>query len=241
MPRIELLNNINHKNLRINTAKKKEFGDSVAGAVIYPFEFSAVHKEYPILFQKDENTGEFQAIAFFGFEENENLFLDDDWEANYIPAVIRREPFFIGFQQESGSSEPTMVVHVDMNSPRISTDGTGQPVFLDNGGNTDYLNEVRETLVHMHNGIASSKQMMAQFLDLDLIERVTLDITFRNEAKFKTDMFYTINKEKLFGLNESAVAAMHKSGLLQLAYMAIDSLSNIKTLIKRKEARLSRS
>lgn len=241
MPRIELLNNINHKNLRINTAKKKEFGDSVAGAVIYPFEFSAVHKEYPILFQKDENTGEFQVIAFFGFEENENLFLDDDWEANYIPAVIRREPFFIGFQQESGSSEPTMVVHVDMNSPRISTDGTGQPVFLDNGGNTDYLNEVRETLVHMHNGIASSKQMMAQFLDLDLIERVTLDITFRNEAKFKTDMFYTINKEKLFGLNESAVAAMHKSGLLQLAYMAIDSLSNIKTLIKRKEARLSRS
>lgn len=239
MSRTELLNNIKHKDLRINTDKKKEFGDSVAGSIIYPFEFSAAHKEYPIFFQKSEDTGEFQAVAFFGFEESENLFLNDRWDANYIPALFRREPFLIGFQHDVGSTEPTMVVHVDLDSPRISTDGTGRSVFLENGGNSEYLEEIRETLVQIHNGVESNKRMMSAFLELDLIEKFTLDVTFRNETKFKTGMFYTINKERLFGLNESAVVHMHRSGLLQLAYMAIDSLSNIRYLIKRKEAKFA--
>lgn len=239
MSRTELLNNIKHKDLRINTAKKKEFGDSVAGSIIYPFEFSAAHKEYPIFFQKSQDTGEFQAIAFFGFEENENLFLNDRWDANYIPALFRREPFLIGFQHDAGSAEPTMVVHVDMDSPRISVDSTGRAVFLEGGGNSEYLDEIRETLVQIHRGVEANKRMMSAFLELDLIERFTLDVAFRNETKFRTDMFYTINKERLFGLSESAVAHMHKSGLLQLAYMAIDSLSNIKYLINRKEAKLT--
>lgn len=239
MSKTELLNNIKHKELRVNADPKKEFGDSVAGSIIYPFEFSAVHKEYPIFFQKSQDTGEFQAVAFFGFEENENLFLGECWEANYIPALFRREPFLIGFQQEAGAAEPNMVVHVDLDSPRISTDDTGKAVFLEGGGNSPYLDEVRETLLQIHTGVEANKRMMAAFLDLDLIERFTLDVTFSNEKKLKTDMFYTINREKLFALSGATVESMHKSGLLQLAYMAIDSLSNIKTLIKRKEARLA--
>lgn len=239
MARTELLNNIQHKDLRVNTDHKREFGDSVAGSIIYPFEFSAAHKEYPIFFQKSPETGEFEAIAFFGFEENENLFLGDHWNANYIPALFRREPFLIGFQQEPGAAEPAMMVLVDMDSPRISTDGAGQVLFLENGGNSPYLDEIRETLYQIHMSVEANKRMMSAFLDLDLIERFTLDVTFSNGKKLKTDMFYTISREKLFALNGASVERMHKSGLLQLAYMALDSLSNIKALIKRKEARIA--
>lgn len=239
MSNIELLNNVKHKDLRVCVTKRREFGDSVAGSVVYPFEFSSIHKEYPIFLQKHDETGAFQAVAFFGFEENENLFLEDDWQANYIPALIRREPFLIGFQREPGAEEPMMVVHVNMDSPRISVDGTGEAVFLEGGGNSEYLEDIKDTLMQIHKGVEANKAMMSTFLDLELIERITLDIKFRGDVNFKTDIFYTISKSRLLNLSEPIVASMHKSGLLQLAYMMIDSLSNLKTLIKKKEFRLA--
>lgn len=232
MAKHEMLNNIAHSNLKVITKKSAAYGDDVGGALIFPGEFVDAQRDYPIFFQKDAQTGEFQAVAIFGFKKNENLFLDEQgWHANYIPAVIAREPFLIGFQREQDGGGASPVIHVDMDSPRISQGGEGEAVFLEHGGNSPYIENVSRILMSIHDGLAESKAMFAAFLALDLIEPFVLDIEFNNGTKYQASAYYTINQEKFFALEDSAVGQLHKAGYLHFAYMVLASLGNIRKLI----------
>ncbi len=231
MSKHEMLNNIAHKNLKVITKKSAIYGDNVGGCLIFPSEFTDVQREYPIFFQKDANTGEFQAVAIFGFGQNQNLFLNEHgWQAKYIPAVMEREPFLIGFQQEQGGAETTPVIHVDMNNPRVSWT-EGELVFLEHGGNSPYIENISRILMSIHDGLAVSKEMFAAFLALDLIEPFVLDIEFNNSVKYQSSAYYTINQERFFSLDEASLARLHKLGYLHFAYMVLASLGNIRKLI----------
>lgn len=237
MPKHEMLNNIDHQGLKVITKKSKELGDDVAGCLVYPTEFIDVHKEYPIYFQKDSETGEFQAVALFGFQSNQNLFLDNSssgWDAYYIPALIRREPFLIGFQPGKEVDEQTPKVMIDMESPRISKGQDGEPLFREGGGNSPLLEETTKLLRLIHDGMVASKNMFAALSALELIEPFTLDIKFDDGTPLKVTNYYTINQEKLYSLDDQAVANLHRTGHLQLAYLVLASLGNVRRLIERR-------
>ena len=242
MAKHELLNNVHHKDLRIVTKKKAEYGDNVNGSLILPAEFIDASKEYPIYFQKNAETGAFQVVVIFGFKQDENLFLGENgWEGEYIPALIRREPFLIGFQTEKGTEKKTPMIHIDMDSPRISRDGQGERVFLENGGNSPYLEEISKLLSMINDGIPASKAMIDVFLKYELIEQFTLDITFNDGTQYKTNSFYTIHQEKLLALDDATIGQLHRGGYLQLAYIVLESLRNIKRLISRQNERIATS
>ena len=230
-----ILNNVDHKDLRIIVKKSEKYGDNVAGSVIFPTEFVEAHKEYPIYFQKDPDNGEFQSIALFGFDHGENLFLDDSatgWAGRYIPALMKREPFLIGFNRDVDSEQSKVML--DATSPRISQGKEGEPIFLPNGGNSALLEDVMRALMLAHEGFSASKQMFKVFLDLELIEPLALDIHFENGEHFTSSNYYTINQERLYSLSEGVLARLHQSGYLQLAYLALFSLGNIKYLIEKR-------
>ena len=239
MAKHELLNNITHKNLKIITEKSARYGDNVAGALILPEEFTAVQREYPIVFQKDAQSGEFQAVALFGFQENENLFLDaNGWNANYIPAIMEREPFLIGFQASQDSPEGRApVIHVDMENPRISASDEGQPVFLEQGGNTPYIEKIGKILELIHQGLAVSQDMFKAFLAAELIEPLTLEVEFNNGDLLKITDYYTINQERLFTLDDAFLGKLHRAGYLNYAFLVVASLGNVRKLVNLKEAR----
>jgi hypothetical protein len=77
MSRTVLLDNVNHKNLRVIARRAAEYGDNVNQVQTFPTEFGDVQRDYPIFFPKDSKSGEFQAIALLGLDRNENLFLDE--------------------------------------------------------------------------------------------------------------------------------------------------------------------
>ena len=232
MSKFQMLNNIAHKDLRIITEKSAKYGDSVNGCLVFPEEFARIQKEYPIFFQKDGETGEFEAVAIFGFAQSENLFLEgNSWNANYIPALMLREPFLIGFQKNQDSGDLQPVIHVDMEHARISKGAEGEQVFLEHGGNSSYIDDVSKTLMLIHEGIDMSKDMFSAFLSMDLIESFVLNIEFTNKTRYTSESYYTINQEKLFSLDESAVSKLHKAGYLYYAYSVISSLGNIEKLI----------
>lgn len=237
-----LLDNVTHKDLRIITEKSEKFGDNIGSTQTFPTEFSYVQNEYPIFFRKDSNTGEFQSVVMFGFEKNENLFLDDNgWHADYIPLSVSRQPFLIGFQNQSenGTQQQTPVIHIDMDSPRISQT-SGEAVFLEHGGNTPYLEQVCRMMDALHTGINVEKAMFEAYLELDLIEPFTLDVQLNDSSKHQLLGYYTINQEKLNTLSSENIGKLHSTGLLQPAFMAISSLNKIQGLINRKNHRLSR-
>lgn len=235
MAKHALLNNVVHKDLRIITTRSVSYGDDVGGTLVFPEEFMSVQREYPIFFQKDSETGDFQAVALFGFTHNENLFLSESgWDAKYIPALMVREPFLIGFQTANQAAEPTPVIYVDMESPRIANAQQGEPVFLPQGGNTAYIDNVAKNLMLIHEGVANSKAMFEAFLALELIESCSLDIEFSNGETFKSTHYYTLNQENFYALADENLIKLHQCGYLHYAYMVIASLGNLPALIARR-------
>jgi len=238
-----MLNNVTHKNLRVITRHSADYGDNVGSVVTFPTEYGDVQREYPILFRKDGATGEFLSVALLGFEKNENLFLDETgWNASYIPGIVARGPFLIGFQEREAGGEVRRdpVIHVDMDNPRVS-ETEGEPVFLENGGNSRYIERIATILNGIHDGMAASKAMFAAFTAMELIEPVQLEIQMSPEERHHLQGYYTINEEKLAGLDGDSLARLNQAAFLQGAFLVVASHSNVKKLIDLKHQRRRRN
>ena len=244
MQEIEILNNVSHEELRVNPSFSKELGDGITGTLTYITEFSEVQKEYPILCRKHPENGEYQATVFFGFENNENLFLVDPdpsrqknigWNANYVPAVMARGPFSIGLRRamDAGADTPEPLVRVDTNHPKVSKD-LGENLFLENGGNSPYLNHISRMLEVINDGVPLTQRMFECLVKYDLLTPITLDIEFNNNVKLKISNYETINLEKLARLNGAALEELSQKGFFQSSYFIAASLSNFKKLIEWK-------
>jgi hypothetical protein len=238
----QLLDNVTHKDLRVRLKYGAAFGDNVGTVLAFPTEFADLQREYPILFRRDTN-GEYFAVALLGFAGDENLYLDGDrWDAFYLPGIVGRGPFMIGFQerQEGGETQRQAVIHVDMDHPRVSQT-EGERVFLDQGGYSPYLQRVTRVLDGLHEGYAVTKSMFAAFNELGLIAPVELEVKLTGQEPLNLRGFYSIDREKLAELPPEALQKMNRSGLLQGAYLILASQTNLEKLIERKIRKLAQA
>jgi hypothetical protein len=235
-----LLNNVDHKDLKVITTRSADYGDNMQCAITFSWEFRSIQAHYPIFFTKNAATGGFTAVAMFGFEEKENLFLSDrGWDASYVPLTIRREPFLIGFQQSEagGGAEREPVIHVDIDSPRVS-DSEGEAVFLAHGGISPYLDETNSVLNTINEGYPVHELFIEELVKHDLLESFALDIKLNDGSQNRMMGFFTINEDALIELDGDALGGLNEKGFLLPIYMALGSLSNIRDLIDRKNALL---
>jgi len=222
-----LLNNIDHKDLRVITTRSAAYGDDVKFALTFPAEFRNVQACYPIVFQKMVD-GEFQSIALFGFQDKENLFLGPvGWDASYVPLTVERQPFLIGFRDR----EP--LVHIDLASPRVCRT-EGEPLFRDYGGSTDFLERMSSVLLTIHQGLEAAPAFVDALLRHDLLESFVLDVELNDGSQHRLTGFYTINEDRLGALDAGALERMHKAGYLQAIYMALASQSHFRDLIEHR-------
>jgi len=220
--------------LKVITRQSAGFGDLVTSIQTFPTEYRDVIAEYPILIRKSPSTGEYESIALFGFEKGENLFLDDQgWHGSFIPSLISRGPFLIGFNGSPGGEKTNPMIHIDMDSPRLS-ESEGEAIFLEHGGNSPYLESINFALGRIHAGIEIAKHMFEEFDKLGLIEPFSLRIRLADGSNSELAGFYTIHEEKLNALPGDVAANLHKQGYLFPAYLIISSLVNVKKLVDKK-------
>ncbi len=222
-----LLNNIDHKDLRVITTRSAAYGDDVKFALTFPAEFRNIQAHYPIVFHKTAD-GKFQSIALFGFQDKENLFLGPNgWDAPYVPLTVERQPFLIGFRDR----EP--LVHIDVASPRLSR-SEGEALFREYGGSSDFLERMSSVLLTIHQGLEAAPAFFDALLQYDLLESFVLDVELDDRSQHRLTGFYTIDEERLGKLDAAALERMHKAGYLQAIYMALASLSHFRDLIERR-------
>jgi hypothetical protein len=204
--------------------------------MVVPTEFAHLQREYPIFFRKDPNSGEFSSVVLLGFQKDENLFLDDQgWHADYVPGVVARGPFFIGFQQRDvgGRLETSAIIHVDLEHPRISK-ADGEPLFTPEGGNSRHLDRVADMLNGISQGLEMTKPMFEALSAAELIEPVQLEIKVNSEEQYNLTGLHTIAREKLAKLDADTLFKLHRAGYLQAAFLVISSLGNVQRLIDLK-------
>jgi hypothetical protein len=231
MARHVLLNNVDHKDLRVDTTRSAALGDDQMFALTFPAEFRNVQACYPIVFHKGAN-GCFQPVALFGFREGQNLFLEGPgWDAEYIPMSVERQPFLIG-RDAAGDA----VIHIDLDSPRVARGG-GEALFREHGGTTDYLEHVSSVLQALHEGIATIPPFIDALLHNSLLESFVFDVSVDDGEQRRLAGFYTVHEERLRALDGAALSSLHRAGHLEAAFMAVASLSNLRRLVDRLRRR----
>lgn len=237
MKNFQPLNVEQHMDLGYAEKFGAEYGHQVGAVMILPNEFAKAQREYTILFRKDSETGQFFPVVLLGFEEQENLFLDESstWCARYIPLAVRQGPFLIGLQQQG--AEQRLAIYADLNDSRIQKN-SASVLFNADGNASNTLNGIRDILSARHKGLESLEPMIEAFLKYDLLERVVLEINLNHDTKIKFDAGYTVHIENLMALKNDAVIELHKSGFLSLAYNVADSVNNIQALIDIKNTKM---
>jgi hypothetical protein len=235
-----LLDNVAHKDLRVRTGYSAEFGDNINIAPVFPTEFAFAQREYPILFRKDPK-GNLEAVVLLGLDKGENLFLDKNgWNARYVPAIQRRGPFLIGVHpnQDPGSDKQELMVHVDLDNPRISKT-EGAPVFLRHGGNSPYLERAILMLKMIAHGAEFAQPMFAAFREAELIDEMVAEVSIEDHVKYNLPNFYTINEQRLAELDGKILERLNQAGYLQLAMLVVTSLGNMNWLVELKNRKIA--
>jgi hypothetical protein len=233
----QILNSSDHLTLRIHTETSLDLGDNVMACLAVPLEFRQIQGEFPIVFRRDVEHGSFAAMALFGFENGENLFVENgQWAARYRPLALSTPPFLVG---RPASDEGEAQVHIDMEHRRISSNGEGMRVFDDDGKPTPYLEDMASRLGALHDGYENSGAFFAALGRHGLLEPFTLEVPLRDGSKHSLVGFHTIDEEKLRALDGDALADLHADGHLLPIFMAVASLAQFSELVARKNARVA--
>lgn len=226
-----LLHSLEHKDLRVIPDRGAAYGDDVMFSLTFPQEFRHVQAHYPIVFRRTDDAGGYEALALFGFETGENLFLGPQgWDAHYLPLNMERRPFLIGRHGDE------LNIHIDPEHPRVSRT-EGEELFLPYGGTSPYLERIQSVLITLHQGLQAMPAFVAALLEHELLESFVADIELNDGSQHRLVGFYTINEERLHALPGAALESLNRAGHLEAIYMAVASLANFRDLIARRERR----
>ena len=239
MSNTTVLNNVDHKNLKVDTRPGSSLSMHTNRSLVYAVEIGELHKEFPLVFYKDPNSGQTQLHAILGLDLDENLFIGESgWITRYVPAILARGPFSLGYKKtenaEQQQSDP--LICVDMDDPRVNTE-QGEDVFLQFGGEAPYLNYVKKALQTIEKGLHFDKTLYTMLESMDLLEPVAIQIKLSNVEEVNFSDYYTVNQEKLAQLDGENIAKLHQYGVLSLLYFVLSSMGNFQQLIQLKNAK----
>ncbi|HTB68433.1 MAG TPA: SapC family protein [Steroidobacteraceae bacterium] len=228
MTRIVPLSKETHKTLKVDARAAAAYGDNQCFTHVIAKEFPLLVVHYPILFSKDANTGEFYCGVMLGFDEGENLFLEEwrDLEF-YRPLGLQRVPFH--------ANGPD--VAIDLDHPRVGVaDGTA--LFTEFGEPSRYLQRIIWAFQDLSSGITVTRSFITALLQLKLIEPVSLEAEFDDGTKRECAGLYTVSQDALGALPDETIVQLFRLGYLRLMHLMIASLKQFPILARKKNARM---
>ena len=228
MTRIVPLNKETHKSLKVDARASAAYGDNQRFTYVIVNEFPQLLVHYPILFSKDRNTGEFYCGVMLGFDEGENLFLEEWRDLRfYRPLGLQRVPFYAHGPE----------VAIDLDHPRVGV-ADGKPLFTEHGQPTRYLQSIIWAFQDLEPGIQVTRHFIARLLELNLIEPVDIEVEFDDGRILNCDGLYTINQETLRILPDAVVVELYRRGYMRLIHYMIASLKQVPVLASKKNGRI---
>lgn len=229
-----VLDSLNHRYLLVRTDRAAALGDAVMACLVMPAEFRRAQAHYPIVFRRDLESGAMSALALFGFENGENLFLGDGgWDAPWLPLAHAVQPFLIG---RTADPQSTPQVHIDLASPRVS-ESEGERLFDDMGNPSPLLEDVAQNLGDLDAAYRASGAFFEALERHELLEPFTLEVPLPDGSRRSLVGFLTINEERLQALPADVLGDLHTSGHLLPLFMAVASIGRFADLIARKATR----
>jgi hypothetical protein len=182
-------------------------------------------------------TGRFAPYVLTGLGVEENLFwTGTELDVTYVPLNVRRQPFFIGNDENASGDGAANVLCVDIDSPCIDASGNKSIVDAD-GKDSAYLREMLAVLGELVAGRAITGQFIESVLSLDLIAPIVLDIVLDDGTPLQLQGLYGLDEDRFRQLTASDLAELWRKGHLDLLYAVLMSGGQIFKLVQLKNQR----
>jgi hypothetical protein len=178
-------------------------------------EFARAAREYPIVFAGDAETP--LPLAILGLAERQNLFIGDDgsWDADYLPAFVRRYPFV--FTTTDGAR--TFTLCIDEAFSGCNRDGQGERLFDDAGGPTRYLDNVLAFLGEYQAEHQRTQAFGRRLAELDLLAPVQANVALESGQRMALTDFRVVSRDGLKGVSDAALRTLFACDDLELIYL----------------------
>lgn len=187
---------------------------------------------FPVLFTKDEHSGQFRLVALLGLTPGENLFYSEPvWHSTYIPANIARYPFGFG---GVNIDQPELFLCIDKNCKEINEE-EGVALFNADGSDSEFLQSVKLRMNNLIDQERATVRFVQALEQHQLLEAHKLVLTDAQGQKNQLNGLYSISAEKLKALPEEVVLSFHKNGVLQAIHAHLLSLTQFQRLLQLKK------
>ena len=132
------------------------------------------------------------------------------------------------------------VITIDLASARLSSE-EGAPIFLEQGGFAPSLGEMQEVLGRLVVAVDQTRALVNQLLEFDLIEPVQIELKLAKQTKLNFEALYSVNEDKLRELDDQSIGQLNRMGVLKYIHLLGASVSNMQSLIHRKNAQIEAS
>jgi hypothetical protein len=229
------LDRVAHRNLRVVEEQAFSVCKDLTSCAVSLNEIPRLVVEYPIVFAKNNENGQFVCIALFGISPDKNLFWEKGrWNSHTVPMNVGRQPFFVALSESPGGDSPAQqaITCIDLDNPGVQTT-SGELLFDSSGEYSPYLRHKMNLLAELVDGESRSKLFTAKAEDLGLIHAIQLELKMPGTEPRKFSGLYSIDDRKLRTLDAASVAELNSNGYLHAMHAMLSSLGHLQILARR--------
>jgi len=216
-----------HADLRVREAGFA-FARGISAIPLAAEEFAIASRQYPIVFTAQPPH---MPVVIVGLAPDSNMHVTAEgaWaEGRYVPAYLRRFPFFL-VRVAEGSEE--LALCVDPGAPQFSTT-EGEPLFGADGKPTPMLDRAFTFTRSLEVAMQKTRAMAEQLTALGLLQPAA--VQFEQFGKpTKIDGFHAVQREAFAALAPEKLAELRDNGQLELIYAHLLSIGGLPELAAR--------
>lgn len=219
-----------HRHLKLNTQLSfAEFSDRH----LFPIavhEFSRASTEYPVVFVKDSETGQFKAVVLLGLEAGENLYaLSGTSQPNYLPQALLNYPLVL-IADPTQPDQFTVGLHTTSD---LVNETQGQPLFDVQGQETPFLTKRKQALIQSFEQQQVTDAFAVLLADLNLLHAQSFSVDIQGKTS-QLNGIYIVNEQALQQLPSAQFEDLRQRGFLPAIYAQLNSLHQFNRLAARK-------
>lgn len=222
-PRIVPLSRSVHGTKRWISYTDHRFAASQVLVPVLAGEMTHAATKLPLVMAKTESG--FLPMALLGLDQGRNLFVGDrgEWLAEYVPAVLRSQPFALG-----RSSQGQLMLCIDEASPLVS-DTEGQLFFPEGDELAAAARKTMEFLGVLEQERAATTRACEALARHQCIVPLTFTAKVAGTDRV-IEGLYQVGEAQLNGLADQAFLELRAAGALALAYAHLVSLQKLPML-----------